>query len=160
MWGARLSSRIHAMETGNLMIDAQTAYTRERRKRRRARFAGWVLRRPGAAASLRQLDETMGGAPPAGRRSAGLRTIELDTIVGTAECAKARAFDSRFRPRATSRRRWEGLWMAERRGTPLPPISVYRVGGCHYVDDGHHRVSVARALGMASIDAEVTELTG
>jgi hypothetical protein len=26
------------------------------------------------------------------------------------------------------------------------------------VDDGHHRVSVANALGMAAIDAEVTEL--
>jgi hypothetical protein len=26
------------------------------------------------------------------------------------------------------------------------------------VNDGHHRVSVARALGMAAIDAEVTDL--
>ena len=48
--------------------------------------------------------------------------------------------------------------MAARRGAPLPPISVYRLGDRHYVDDGHHRVSVARALGMAAIDAEVTEL--
>lgn len=147
------------METGNLIIDAQTAYMRERRKRRRARLAGWVLRRPGTAASLRRLDEELGQVAPARRRSAGLRTIELDTIVGTAECAKARAFDSSFRPRSTSRRRWERLWIAGRRGTPLPPISVYRVGDRHFVDDGHHRVSVARALGVASIDAEVTDLS-
>jgi hypothetical protein len=118
-----------------------------------------VLRRPGTAASLQQLDKALGGAPPAQRRHAGLRTIELETIVGTAECAKARAFDSSFRPRATSQRRWEGLWMAGRRGAPLPPISVYRVGNRHFVDDGHHRVSVARALGMSSIDADVTELS-
>jgi ParB-like nuclease domain len=40
----------------------------------------------------------------------------------------------------------------------LPPISVYRLCGAHYVRDGHHRVSVARALGATEIDAEVTEL--
>ena len=34
-----------------------------------------------------------------------------------------------------------------RRGDPLPPIEVYRIGDAHFVRDGHHRVSVARALG-------------
>jgi len=32
------------------------------------------------------------------------------------------------------------------------------VGASHYVRDGHHRVSVARALDADDIDAEVTEL--
>jgi hypothetical protein len=32
------------------------------------------------------------------------------------------------------------------------------VDGRHFVRDGHHRVSVANALGMMAIDAEVTEL--
>jgi hypothetical protein len=40
----------------------------------------------------------------------------------------------------------------------MPPISVYRVGGLHFVRDGHHRVSVARALGQSTIDAHVTEV--
>ena len=35
----------------------------------------------------------------------------------------------------------------------MPPISVYRVGDMHFVRDGHHRVSVARALGLRVIDA-------
>jgi ParB-like chromosome segregation protein Spo0J len=35
---------------------------------------------------------------------------------------------------------------------------VYRVGDKHYVRDGHHRVSVSRALGAESIDAQVVEL--
>ena len=43
-------------------------------------------------------------------------------------------------------------------GAALPPISVYRYEGRHYVRDGHHRVSVARALGATDIDADVTEL--
>ena len=50
------------------------------------------------------------------------------------------------------------MCIAARRGTPLPPISVYRAGREHFVRDGHHRVSVARALGADSIDAEVVEL--
>ena len=47
--------------------------------------------------------------------------------------------------------------MAGRRGAPLPPISVFRVGDEHFVDDGHHRVSVAHPLAWRAIDAEVTE---
>jgi hypothetical protein len=124
-----------AMETGNLLIDAQTAFARQRRGRRRDRAADWL------------------------RRRGGLEAVPLESIVGTAEPTKSREFDRRFRPRDSSRHRWERLWMASRRGAPLPPISVFRVGERHFVDDGHHRVSVANALGMVAIDAEVTELT-
>jgi hypothetical protein len=148
------------METGNLMIDAQTAFARERRRRRRDRAKGWLLRRPRECSRLRSLEEALGAAPPASRQAAGLRAIPLESIVGTAESAKSRSFDNRFRPPPTSRRRWEGLWIAGRRGAALPPISVFRLGDQHFVGDGHHRVSVARALGMTAIDAEVTELGG
>jgi hypothetical protein len=48
--------------------------------------------------------------------------------------------------------------VAERRGALLPPIDVYRVGGLHFVKDGHHRVSVALATGQEMIDADVTEV--
>jgi hypothetical protein len=146
------------METGNLLVDAQTAFARERRRRRRERATGWLLRRPAECRRLPVLEQALGAAPPASRRAAGLRAIPLASIVGTAECAKAGSFDRSFRPPPSSRHRWERLWMAGRRGAPLPPISVYRVGEQHFVDDGHHRVSVARALGMTAIDAEVIEL--
>jgi hypothetical protein len=46
--------------------------------------------------------------------------------------------------------------MAQRRGVPLPPIDVYRVGDLHFVMDGHHRVSVAIAAGHKTIEAHVT----
>jgi hypothetical protein len=145
------------METGNLMVDAQTAFSREQRRRRRARALGWLTRRPGGC--LQSLDQALQAAAPGARRGTGLRAIPLDTIVGTAERGKARTFDRRFRPGTVSRRRWEGIWMAGRRGAALPPISVYRLGDEHFVRDGHHRVSVALSLGMAAIDAEVTELS-
>jgi hypothetical protein len=146
------------METGNLMVDAQTAFTRQRRRRRREGAVRWLLRRPRCSGDLARLEHELGGTPPSRRRTVGLRAIPLESIVGTAEPAKARAFDRRFRPPSTSRRRWERLWISARRGAPLPPISVFRLGEEHFVGDGHHRVSVAQALGMAAIDAEVTDL--
>jgi hypothetical protein len=145
------------METGNLMIDAQTAFAREQRRRRRERATRWLLRR--SSHGLASLDRELVGETPSVRGFAGLEAIALESIVGTAEAAKTHTFDSRFRPPSSSRRRWEGLWMAGRRGAALPPISVYRVCGRHFVRDGHHRVSVAHSLGMAAIDAEVTDLS-
>jgi hypothetical protein len=144
------------VETGNLLVDAQTAFARQRRRSLGDRAARWLLRRDGGC--LAGLEEVLGAAPPARRRIVGVRAIPLCSVIGTAEPAKARVFDHNFRPASTSRRRWERLWVAARRGAPLPPISVYRIGDQHFVGDGHHRVSVARALGMAAIDAEVTEL--
>ena len=144
------------MDTGNLLIDAQAAFARERRSRRRAQALRWLTRRPRACTRLLSLDQELGSAPPAGRRELGLQAIPLDSIVGTAEAAKAETFDGDFRPPPISRGRWQRLWMAARRGSPLPPISVVALGERHFVVDGHHRVSVAHSLGMAAIDAEVT----
>jgi hypothetical protein len=47
---------------------------------------------------------------------------------------------------------------AQRRGEAMPPIDVYRIAELHFVKDGHHRVSVARALGHKDINAYVTEV--
>ena len=134
------------------MVDAQTAFARAQRRRRRDR----ILRR--ASHRLPSIDEKLAGTPPSIRHADRLEAIPLESIVGTAETAKTRSFDRRFRPPSSSRRRWERLWMAGRRGESLPPISVYRVSGRHFVRDGHHRVSVAHALGMVAIDAQVTDL--
>src|SRR4030095_15840310 len=43
-------------------------------------------------------------------------------------------------------------------GLSLPPVVLYKVSDVYFVRDGNHRVSVARGLGYAEIDAEVTEL--
>ena len=40
----------------------------------------------------------------------------------------------------------------------MPPIDVYRMGDLHFVEDGHHRVSVAVAHGDVTIDARVREV--
>ena len=61
-------------------------------------------------------------------------------------------------PRAACATRWERIAAAQRRGESMPPIDVYRIGELHFVKDGHHRVSVARALGRDQIDAYVTDV--
>ena len=38
------------------------------------------------------------------------------------------------------------------------PIKVYEVEGSYFLVDGHHRVAIAKQLGMDTIDAEVTRL--
>jgi hypothetical protein len=153
----RLKGNLSTMYTGNLLIDAQSAFARERRGRRRERAMRW-LTRSRACTRLLELDQALAGAPPAARRALGLRAIPLDSIVGTTEKTKVDTFDRRFRPPSISRNRWQRLWMAARRGSPLPPISVMQLGDQHFVVDGHHRVSVAHSLGMSAIDAEVTLL--
>jgi hypothetical protein len=148
------------MNTGNLIVDAQTAFARARRRRRREQAKRWLLRRPRESSHLACLDleRALGAVPAAGARAVGIEAIPVTAIVGTVEPAKARAFDREFRPPASSRRGWERLWMAARRGEALPPISVVRVGERYFVWEGHDRVSVACALGMATIRAEVIEL--
>jgi hypothetical protein len=87
----------------------------------------------------------------------GTKVIPLDAIVGSVD--KVRDFDRRFRPTTgRSRQRWERLARASRTGEEIPPIDVYQVGDYYFVQDGHHRVSVARSLRLDVIEAHVTAI--
>jgi hypothetical protein len=118
------------------------------------RFDRLVRERRRRPSRLRLLPEDTA----ASRHRHGVEAIPVRSIVGTVDAHKAEAFDAEFRPPHYSRGRWSQMCHAIETGSELPPISVYRLGGEHYVRDGHHRVSVARALGAEDIDAEVTEL--
>jgi hypothetical protein len=54
-----------------------------------------------------------------------------------------------------TRDRWRGIAAARQRGRPLPPVALIQVGDLYFVRDGHHRISVTRALGQHSIEATV-----
>jgi hypothetical protein len=107
---------------------------------------------------LAYLPDDRGWAATAPRRRLGVQTIAIESIAGSTDAHKAEAFDRALRPPEWSRGRWTQLYTAAQRGTELPPVSVYRVGEQHYLRDGHHRASVARALGADCIDAQVVEL--
>ena len=143
-------------DTGLSWVDADYDFSRARRRQVLARLACWLRRRPDADRIL-SFDEVVTALGWRGGHYLGLQTIQLDTVAGTVD--SGRDFDRRFRPTSNRvRQRWEGLDLAQRRGAALPPIDVYRVGGLHFVKDGHHRVSVARAAGQTTIEAYVTEV--
>ncbi len=52
-------------------------------------------------------------------------------------------------------RRESHLPEARLRGVHMPPVQLIELGGRYYVRDGHHRISVAKALGESFVDAEV-----
>jgi hypothetical protein len=135
--------------TGSAQMDAERAFARETRARRRAALARRLGR--GRSGRLPVYDETK-------RRVSGIPArveLPIDAIAGTVEPSRATMFDGSFRPSKLAQSRWERVWMAEHHGTVLPPISVVRVRDGYAVRDGHHRVSVARARGALTIDAAI-----
>jgi hypothetical protein len=146
-----------ARDTGLPQTDAQFDFGRERRKRVVSLMAARLRGEPSDLNVILPFEEVVAALGRRGERKLGLQTIALDTIVGTVD--RSREFDRRFRPTSGRvRPRWERINTAQRRGEAMPPIDVYRIGDLHFVSDGHHRVSVARALGHDVIDAYVTEV--
>ena len=141
-------------DTGSPRADAEADFLRVRRQEMMSRLGRGILGRDGTTLSL---DEVVGALGQLGERNLGVKVISLDKIVGSVD--KVRDFDPEFRPTSgRSRTRWERIAEAVRRGQELPPIDVYQVGEQYFVRDGHHRVSVLRALGEKVIDADVTAI--
>jgi hypothetical protein len=144
-------------ETGLPTADAQDDFSRARRSRTLSRLAAAIRREPSDVDVIVPFDEVVDALGRAGQRDLGAQVIPLDSIVGTVD--RAKDFDRQFRPlNERVRPRWERIALARRRGESMPPIEVYRVGDAHFVRDGHHRVSVARAQGDDVIDAHVVEV--
>ncbi len=144
-------------DTGFPRADVENDFQRARRRQVLARLAQRLRRAPDDVNIMLPFDEVVAALGMRGERRLGLQTIRLDTIVGTVD--SSRDFDRRFRPtNGRVRERWERLALAQRRGEPIPPIDVYRIGDMHFVIDGHHRVSIAYATGAKTIEAYVTEV--
>jgi hypothetical protein len=143
--------------TGFPVADAQTDFLRARRQQVLAKLARRLVREPDDVNMILPFDEVVAALGRTSEKKLGLQSIPLRSIVGSVD--RTSDFDRRFRPTsARVRARWETVAVAERRGDPIAPIEVYRVGDLHFVHDGHHRVSVAHALGRRTIDAYVTEV--
>lgn len=85
----------------------------------------------------------------------GSQVVAVEAIRGTVD--KQNDFDAEFHPtQRHSENRWRKVASAMLNGKDLPPVELIQVGDTYYVQDGHHRVSVARALGYGYVDAIVT----
>ncbi len=143
--------------TGLAGLDAQHDFLRVRRRATLSRLIARLRGEPDDVGLILPYEEVIAALGFVSERYLGQEVVALDTIVGTVD--RGRDFDRRFRPTSgRARGRWEHIAAAMRRGEPMPPVDLVRVGEIHFVQDGHHRVSVARALGWADIDASVTEV--
>jgi hypothetical protein len=126
---------------------------------RQVRLDGWIGRllsrlvnRDSRLASLKAVEQS---APVKGRRYVGLRTVPVEKIRGSE--GRISDFDGHFRPlHAHNRSRWIAIAAARFAGLSLPAVELIEVGDAYFVRDGHHRISVARALGESAVEADVT----
>jgi hypothetical protein len=143
--------------TGNVtlpmhLVEAIEAFDAARYRAFRRTIWSAVLRRPRRMAVLRH-----GSVERQAYR--GVQEIPLDRIVGSADSGRPGDLDAGFLPTTNRlRRRWIDQYVLLLEGPELPPIEVRKVGDGYYVIDGHHRVSVYRTAGRATIRARVTEM--
>lgn len=131
------------------------------RARRRAfmRQVGAYLRNDPASNQLLSFDEVKSALGAVHQVYRGMRQVPVEKIVGSV--GRHRDFDRAFLPSKSGMAdRWKRIDQLMHRAEELPPISLYKIGDAYFVQDGNHRVSVARQQGVEVIDAEVTELRG
>jgi hypothetical protein len=123
--------------------------------RARGRQGSFGLSLLGGANRLMDLAEVEARCTIRARCYTGVRTVPVRRIVGSE--GRSNDFDRNFCPlQDHSRGRWLRVAQAFQQGIALPPVSLIQVGDVYFVRDGHHRISVASAMGQMEIEAEVT----
>lgn len=111
----------------------------------------------GKPTQLRSFGEARKKVGPSVTGTKKLREIDLDQVRGSV--GRYGDYTPGFLPRHLSD---EDRWVRVKRivnGTGgLPPIEVFGLGGEYYVEDGHHRVSVLKQLGVRHVEAWVSEV--
>jgi hypothetical protein len=121
----------------------------------RARWKRMLSMLAGRDCSLLSLAEIEQQCLIHNRHALGVRSVPIRWICGSEQ--RCGDFDVAFRPcNPSCRARWLNIAVARQLGVALPPVDLIRVEQVYFVRDGHHRVSVARAMGQEEIDAEVT----
>jgi ParB-like chromosome segregation protein Spo0J len=92
--------------------------------------------------------------PEAARRTLGIVVVSLSKIVGSEN--RGDDFDAGFNPlKRQDKGRWTSVAAAGWTGVALPAVELVQAADGYYVRDGHHRISVAKALGQLEIEARV-----
>lgn len=89
----------------------------------------------------------------------GIKQVLLKDIVGSVN--RLQDFDRNFLPlRDDDIHRWASVKtaMTSPLAKGVPPVSLYQIGDAYFVLDGNHRVSIAKEMGMETIEAYVTEV--
>lgn len=111
----------------------------------------------GRSNRLLELSAVQANSPHINQHNAGTKHVPLSQIRGSGGHGRLLDFDADFRPlNSHSRTRWLSVATAWQLGIKLPPVNLVQIGDTYFVRDGHHRISVARALGLEEIEATVT----
>ena len=89
----------------------------------------------------------------------GLQDVPLEAIIGSVN--RTSDFDRNFAPlSADDDTRWANVKAAMTSPFThgVPPVSLYKIGEAYFVLDGNHRVSIAKEMGLDTIEAFVTEV--
>jgi hypothetical protein len=138
----------------NRTIKSSDLFWAASRKAKVGRVKRFFSRKSGKLESLEDLlkhNRVVGGY------HAGLKSVPVDKIQGSE--GRSKDFDAWFRPLGSHNRyRWQRVAEAREKGIALPPVELIQVGEVYYVRDGHHRISVARMLDEAYVEAVVQVL--
>jgi hypothetical protein len=139
------------METGK--DRTQWHFEAARRKAFWNRITAFLKRRSDQLLSWRNVEAELRPSHFVDRK---VVSVPLERIVGSV--GRYREFDRAFMPKLDSTApRWRHVARAYLDEVRLPPVTLYKLGDNYFVVDGHHRVSVSRELGRASVDAQVIE---
>lgn len=137
-----------------IQIEANRDFSRARNKAFWQEVWGLMT---GRRNELLRFDDVQASLGLKNQRYLGLQDVPLESIIGTV--GRYNDFSRKFLPRKTvNQERWKRISALARGSLGFPPIEVYKVGEAYFVIDGNHRVSVARQMGQATIEAYVTEL--
>jgi len=144
------------MEDANTYRQALDDFRRARSKAAMQRF--WAGIR-GRSLDLLPYDEISTKLRAVSRTDRGIKQVPLKDIVGSVN--RIQDFDRNFLPlRDDDIYRWAGVKtaMTSPLAKGVPPVSLYQIGDAYFVLDGNHRVSIAKEMGMETIEAYVTEI--
>jgi hypothetical protein len=129
-----------------IRIAASKAFNQAYSRGKLAAFMAKVLRRANGLEILTSQPLT---SPRSGNR---IISVPIRQIKGT--LGRSQDFDSSFNPlNDRSRIRWISVATAFLLNISLPAVELVQVGQSYYVRDGHHRISVAKAMHQEVIDA-------
>lgn len=135
----------------------QAALLDFRRARKKASMEAIVGRLRGKSMELLSYKEVAEKLRLRAKTDRGVQDIPVDAIVGS--FGRYGDFSRSFLPRHDwDAERWATVRAAASGFRQLPPIDVYKVGDVYFVEDGNHRVSIARHRGAETIAAHVTEV--
>lgn len=138
-----------------LLLSPESAGQDFRRARRQAALQYIISRLTGKSTELFSYEEVRRKLRGVEGSARLLADIPLDAVVGSV--GRYNEFTRDFLPRKTIRSdRWIRVKMAMVGLQGVPPIEVYQIGNVYFVQDGNHRVSVARQMGLNHIQAYVT----